>query len=56
MHCEGLSGLWRSCPAVVSVDTSAGVQTVVDTAAVLFLVFVLLIALVFGAWVSSMTD
>ena len=56
MHCEGLRGLWDTCPSPVIVDTAAGMSTVVNMAAVLFLVFLALIAVIMGSWVSSMTD
>jgi hypothetical protein len=48
--------LWHSCPSPVVVDPAPGVQTVVDVAAVLFLLLCVLGAVVLGAWVSSMTD
>lgn len=55
-ECEGLRGLWHSCPSPVVVDPASGMHLVVDAAVVVFIVGLTLVAVAFGAWISSMAD
>ena len=55
LRCEGLRGLWDTCPSAVVVDPGEGVPTVVDAGVVLFLVVLLLLAALLGHWAASMT-
>ena len=54
-ECDGLRGLWDTCPSPVVVEPTEGVGTVVDVGVVLFLVVLLLLAALLGHWAASMT-
>ena len=58
MHCEGLRGLWNTCPTTVTLEhyTPSQVADATNSLILLALVVMAVLTIMFAGWISGQLD